>query len=80
MEVTQSTKPILENSPEAIRYRRNLNTLSILGVGVIVFGFWGIIKIAAELFLGVDLYSSVDMEGFSEFEITIVNITVFIVF
>ena len=79
MEVTQNTKPILENSPEAIRYRRNLNTLSILGIGVIIFGFWGIIKIAAELFLGIDLYSSVDLEGFSEFELTIINITLFVV-
>ena len=79
MEVTQNTKPILENSPEAIRYRRNLNTLSILGVGVIIFGFWGIIKIAAEFFLGIDLYRSVDVEGFSDFEMTIITIIVFVI-
>lgn len=79
MEVTQNAKPILENSPEAIRYRRNLNTLSILGIGVIIFGFWGIIKLASELFLGIAIYRPEDVEGFSDFEIKIVNITIFVV-
>lgn len=79
METTINTKPILENSPEAIRYRRNLNTLSILGVGVIIFGFWGIIKIAAELFLGIDLYRPEDIEGFDEMGMTIVNTLLFII-
>ena len=79
LEVTQNAKPILENSPEAIRYRRNLNTLSILGIGVIIFGFWGIIKLASELFLGIAIYRPEDVEGFSDFEIKIVNITIFVV-
>ena len=76
-EVTQNTKPILENSPEAISYRRNINTLSILGIGVIAFGFWGVIKLIAELFLGIDIYRPEDLEGFDETAIMILNITLF---
>ena len=34
---------LLNNKPEAVRYRRSLSTLIILGTGIIVFGFWGII-------------------------------------
>ena len=79
MEITQDTKPILDNSPEAVRYRRNLNTLSILGIGVIVFGFWGIIKIAAELFLGIDVFNPEDVKELNELGIMIVHITLYIV-
>ena len=79
MEITQDTKPILDNSPEAVRYRRNLNTLSILGTGVIVFGFWGIIKIAAEFFLGIDVFNPEDIKDLNELGLKIVNITLFVV-
>ena len=62
-----------------MRYRRNLNTLSILGTGVIVFGFWGIIKIAAEFFLGIDVFNPEDIKDLNELGLKIVNITLFVV-
>ena len=57
---------LLNNKPEAVRYRRSLSTLIILGTGIIVFGFWGIIKLAAQLFFGIDLFRPGDLDGFDE--------------
>lgn len=57
MEITHDTNPILNNSPEALKFRRNCSTLTIFGTGVIVFGFWGIIKVLAYVLLGIPLYS-----------------------
>ena len=51
------------NSPEAINFRRNSNTLSILGAGVIIFGFWSVIKIVTYSVLGVPLYTEADVEA-----------------
>ena len=79
MEAMENDRMILDNSPEAISYRRNISTLEILGIGVIAFGFWGIIKLVSEIFLGIDIYKPEDVEGLTEFGITILNITLFIV-
>ena len=79
MEVTKNDSLILDNSPEAVSYRRNISTLGILGIGVIVFGFWGIIKLIAELFLGIDIYRPEDLEGLDETAIMIVNVTIFVI-
>ena len=57
---------LLNNKPEAVRYRRSLSTLIILGTGIIVFGFWGIIKLAAQLFFGIELFRPGDLDGFDE--------------
>ena len=57
MEITQDTNPILKNSPEAIKFRRNLSTLTIYGAGVIVFGFWNIIKVLGFVLLDIPLFT-----------------------
>lgn len=49
------------NSPEAVNFRRNSSTLSILGTGVIIFGFWSVIKIVTYVALGIPLYSDADI-------------------
>lgn len=54
--VTVENKNILKNDPESIKYRRNQNTLVVLGTGVILFGFWGIVKIIAQILLGFQLF------------------------
>ena len=69
---------LLDNKPEAMRYRRSLSTLIILGTGVIVFGFWGIIKLAAQLFFGIELFKPEDLEGFDETAKIIVTVLVFV--
>ena len=69
---------LLDNKPEAMRYRRSLSTLIILGTGVIVFGFWGIIKLAAQLFFGIELFKPEDLEGFDETAKMIVTVLVFV--
>jgi hypothetical protein len=53
---------ILKNDKDSIKYRRNLNTLVVLGTGVIIFGFWGIIKIIAQSFLGLQIIDPADLE------------------
>ena len=53
---------VLANDREAIKYRRNCNTLVILGTGVILYGFWGIIKLAMYLIFGLELFDEADME------------------
>lgn len=63
---------IIKNSPEDIAFRRNSNTLSILGTGVIIFGLWSIIKVLAYVALGVPLYSAADIESFDEVSLDLV--------
>ena len=53
---------ILKNDAGSVKYRRNQNTLVVLGTGVILFGFWGIIKLIAQLLLGFRLIEPEDME------------------
>lgn len=53
---------ILKNDKESVKYRRNQNTLVVLGTGVIIFGFWGIIKIIAQLLLGMKIVDPEDLE------------------
>ena len=54
---------IVLNSPEDIDFRRNSSTLSILGAGVIIFGFWSIVKIVTYSVLGIPLYTEADVEA-----------------
>ena len=57
-----SEKTILKNAPESIRFRRDSNTLSILGMGVILFGFWSVFKVLAQVVLGVPLFTASDLK------------------
>lgn len=59
-------KEILQNDSGSVRFRRNSKTLVILGTGVMVFGFWSIIKIAAYLFLGIPLIDPEELEETDE--------------
>ena len=74
LENTQDTKPILNNSPEAIRFRRNCSTLTICGAGVIVFGFWNIIKVLGYVLLDIPLFSPGQLESIEPDEYTIIMI------
>jgi len=65
---------ILKNDPASVKYRRNKNILNVLGSGVIMFGFWTIIKIIAQVLLG-DQY--IDRESIMELGI---GGTIFVVF
>ncbi|MBQ9269226.1 MAG: hypothetical protein IJ206_06855 [Oscillospiraceae bacterium] len=46
---------MLNNDELHIRLRKNQNTLSVIGLGVIVFGVWSVIKIV--------LYTALDNDG-----------------
>ena len=66
MEITQDTNPILKNSPEAIKFRRNSSTLTIFGAGVMIFGFWNIIKLLGYVLLDIPLYSAEQLAGMDQ--------------
>ncbi len=53
---------ILRNDPAAIRFRRDSDTLVILGTGVMGFGVWGIVKLIAQFIVGEELFSAEDVE------------------
>lgn len=57
---------ILQNDKRSIRYRRDCSTLVILGTGVIVFGFWSVIKLAAYLILDIPIFDVSEMEDMGE--------------
>lgn len=57
---------ILKNDRESIRFRRHSNNLVVLGTGVILFGFWGIIKIAMNFIFGIELFTEADIEQLGE--------------
>ncbi len=54
---------ILKNDKETVKYRRNLNTLVVFGTGVAVFGFWGIIKLIAQILLGFQIVDPELLDG-----------------
>ena len=53
---------ILRNDAGSVKYRRNLNTLVVLGTGVALFGFWGIIKLIAQVLLGYQVVDPAQLE------------------
>ena len=53
---------ILKNDKASVNYRRNQNTLIVLGTGVMLFGFWGIIKLIAQILLGFQIFDPKDLE------------------
>ena len=70
---------ILKNDTAAIRFRRDRSTLVILGVGVIVFGFWSIIKLAAYLIMDIPIYNVAEMDGFEEADLPLLMNTLYVV-
>lgn len=52
----------LQNDPGSVRFRRNSNTLTILGAGVSIYGFWGIIKLFTQIALGIRIFDEADEE------------------
>ena len=62
VDATGTTSPapagtdILQNDPESIKFRRDSNTLVILGIGVIMFAFWSIIKLLMQLLLNIKIF------------------------
>ena len=54
---------ILKNDKETVKYRRNLNTLVVFGTGVVLFGFWGIIKLIAQILLGFQIVDPELLDG-----------------
>jgi len=75
----QDTDNILLNDQESLNFRRNSNTLVILGTGVIVFGFWSVIKLAAQLLFGYQLFDDEQIEELGDIGILISTVTVFII-
>ena len=63
MELTEDN---ILNSSEAIKFRHNSDTLKILGAGVIVYGFWSVIKVVTYVILGVPLFTSEDLKNIEE--------------
>ncbi|GEM_PF-3152045 len=59
---------ILNNTPEETRFRRNSNTLVILGSGVIIFGVWAIIKLGAQFIFGAQLFTPKQLEETNEID------------
>ena len=70
---------VLANSREDIKYRRNCNTLVVLGTGVILYGFWSIIKLAMCLIFGVELFDENDLESLGPIGISFVMVIVVII-
>lgn len=62
------------NGRESVKYRRNCNTLVVLGTGVILYGFWTIIKIAMCLIFGVELFDEEDVAEFGPVGMTFLMI------
>ena len=67
---------ILANDRVSVKYRRNCNTLVVLGTGVILYGFWSIIKLAMCLIFGVELFEESDLEELGPLGISVVMVIV----
>ena len=70
---------VLANNRESVKYRRNCNTLVVFGTGVILYGFWSIIKLAMCLIFDVEIFNAEDMEEFGPIGISIVLVIVVII-
>ena len=70
---------VLANDRESVKYRRNCNTLVVFGTGVILYGFWSIIKLAMCLIFEVEIFNKEDLEEFGPIGISIVLVIVVII-
>lgn len=61
-ELVLQTEQLIKNDPESVGFRRNSKTLVILGMGVIIFGFWSVIKVAAYTLMGIPLFDATEMK------------------
>ena len=73
---------IVLNDPESIKFRRNSNTMVILGLGVILFAFWTIIKLLAQFVLKFEIvddsiFEELGVLGLMVFMITLVVVLAF---
>ena len=57
-----TNQELLQNDPDSIKYRKNADNLVILGTGVIVFGFWSIMKFSAQLLFNVPVFDEAMLE------------------
>lgn len=48
--------PVIDNSPDHIKLRKSQNTLVIVGTGIIVFGFWTVLKTLGKVYLNRSEY------------------------
>ncbi len=55
---------IVKNDAESVKYRRNMNTLVVLGTGIMLFGFWGIIKLIAQVLMGYQIFDPALFDGY----------------
>lgn len=72
-----SDQKLLQNDPDSIKYRKNADNLIILGTGVIVFGFWSIVKIVAQFALNISFYDESLVDDMDP--IGIIFVTVFVI-
>ena len=63
----ENTK-VIQNDARPIAFRRDSTTLVILGAGVIIFGFWTVLKVLAYIFLDIPLFDTSKYEIESEEE------------
>ena len=56
---------VLQNDKASIKFRRNSNTLVDLGTGIIIFGFWSIVKLATYTILDIPIY---DLSEFDDLD------------
>jgi hypothetical protein len=66
------SETFLQNDDATIKFRRNSRTLADLGTGIIVFGFWSIIKLATYLILNIPIYDLSEIEDMDQSDLPIV--------
>ena len=57
---------VLQNDKASVKFRKNSNTLVDLGTGIIIFGFWSIIKLATYTILDIPIYDLSDFEDMEQ--------------
>ena len=62
----------LQNDDATVKFRKNSRTLVDLGTGIIIFGFWSIIKLSTYLILNIPIYDVSEIEDLDQSDLPLI--------
>ena len=69
---------VLQNDNASIKFRRNSRTLVDLGTGIIIFGFWSIVKLATYTLLEIPIYDLSEYDDLDQTDLPIIMAVLYV--
>ena len=69
---------VLQNDSDSIKFRKNSRTLVDLGTGIIIFGFWSIVKLATYTILEIPIYDLSEYDDLDQSDLPFIMTVLYI--